>query len=60
MKRPAQVTVGGDVGAKVWKEDILPLLRSDLSGAEIGRRLGVTRMTVSRWRKLAGIKSNFK
>jgi len=50
-KAPPQITLGGDVGRMVWKRYILPLLRKDLSTWEIGEMLGVSAMTVSRWRR---------
>lgn len=51
-KAPPQVTLGGKIGAEVWRRYVLPLLKDKaLSGAEVARRLGVSRMTVSRWRK---------
>lgn len=50
-KNPPQITLGGDIGQKVWKRYIVPLLKkSDLSTREIGKTLGVSAMTVSRWR----------
>lgn len=49
-KAPPQVTLGGDVGRMVWKRYVLPLLRKNLSTREIGEMLGVSAMTVSRWR----------
>ena len=48
---PPQITLGGDVGRVVWRRYILPLLRKDLSTWEIGEMLGVSAMTVSRWRR---------
>lgn len=48
---PPQVTLGGDVGRMVWRRYIVPLLRKDLSTWEIGEMLGVSAMTVSRWRR---------
>jgi hypothetical protein len=48
---PPQVTLGGDVGRMVWRRYILPLLRKDLSTWEISAMLGVSAMTVSRWRR---------
>lgn len=47
---PPQVTLGGDVGQLVWKRYIVPLLEKDLSTREIAEMLGVSAMTVSRWR----------
>lgn len=49
-KSPPQITLGGDIGRVVWKRYVLPLLRKDLSTREIGEMLGVSAMTVSRWR----------
>lgn len=48
---PPQVTLGGDVGRRVWRRYVAPLLRKDLSTWEIGEMLGVSAMTVSRWRQ---------
>jgi hypothetical protein len=50
-KSPPQVTLGGDVGRVVWRRYILPLLKKNLSTWEIGEMLGVSAMTVSRWRR---------
>lgn len=47
---PPQVTLGGSIGEMVWKRYIVPLLRKDLSTREIAVMLGVSAMTVSRWR----------
>jgi hypothetical protein len=49
-KAPPQITLGGDIGLKVWERYIVPLLRKDLSTRELGEMLGVSPMTVSRWR----------
>ena len=50
VKAPPQITLGGNVGLMVWKRYIVPLLRKDLSTREIAAMLGVSAMTVSRWR----------
>lgn len=51
MKAPPQVTLGGDVGLLVWKKYIVPLLRkTDMSTRELAVLLGVSAMTISRWR----------
>ena len=49
-KAPPQITLGGTMGNMVWKRYILPLLKNDRSTREIGEILGVSAMTVSRWR----------
>jgi transposase-like protein len=49
-KSPPQITLGGDVGRVVWKRYIMPLLKKDISTREIGEMLGVSHMTVARWR----------
>jgi DNA-directed RNA polymerase specialized sigma subunit len=49
-KSPPQVTLGGKVGEIVWRRYIAPLLRKDISTREIGEMLGVSHMTVARWR----------
>lgn len=48
---PPQITLGGDIGRVVWKEYILPLLKKDISTREIAKLLGVSHMTVARWRR---------
>ena len=49
---PPQVTLGGKIGRAIWRKYILPLLRDrTLSTWAIGDQLGVTAMTVSRWRR---------
>lgn len=52
-KTPPQITLGGDVGRMVWKRYILPLLKKDHSTREIAEMLGVSHMTVARWRSLS-------
>jgi transposase-like protein len=49
-KSPPQVTLGGKVGEIVWRRYIVPLLRKDISTREIGEMLGVSHMTIARWR----------
>lgn len=49
-KAPPQVTLGGDIGRLVWRRYIVPLLKKNLSTREIAVMLGVSAMTVSRWR----------
>ncbi|MDE2040291.1 MAG: helix-turn-helix domain-containing protein [Elusimicrobia bacterium] len=51
-KAPPQITLGGDVGRMVWKRYIIPLLKKDMSTREIAEMLGVSHMTVARWRAL--------
>ncbi|MDE2236887.1 MAG: helix-turn-helix domain-containing protein [Elusimicrobia bacterium] len=36
----------------VWKRYIIPLLKKDMSTREIAEMLGVSHMTVARWRAL--------
>lgn len=48
---PPQVTLGGHIGALVWKRYVRPLLTGPLSCREVGALLGVAAMTVSRWRR---------
>ena len=51
VKAPPQITLGGSVGLTVWKKHILPLIRNaNKSTREIGELLGVSHMTVNRWR----------
>lgn len=52
VKAPPQITLGGDVGRMVWKRYIMPLLKKNLSTREIAEMLGVSHMTVARWRAL--------
>ncbi|MDE2039922.1 MAG: helix-turn-helix domain-containing protein [Elusimicrobia bacterium] len=49
-KAPPQVTLGGKVGELVWRRYIVPLLRKELSTREIAEMLGISHMTVARWR----------
>ncbi len=50
-KAPPQITLGGQIGLKVWKRYIIPLVRDGRkSTREIGALLGVSHMTVNRWR----------
>lgn len=53
VKASPQITLGGDVGYLVWKRYIVPLLKEDLSTREIGEMLGVSHMTVVRWRAIS-------
>ncbi|MDE2105888.1 MAG: helix-turn-helix domain-containing protein [Patescibacteria group bacterium] len=48
---PKQITVGGKLAARVWKSDVLPVLKGSLSTRKAAAILGVTPMTVSRWRR---------
>jgi len=49
---PPQITLGGKVGKKVWRLFVLPLIRNrKLSTRQVGKDLGVSHMTVARWRK---------
>ena len=51
-RSPTQVTLGGKVGAKVWRLFILPLIKdARKSTREIGELLGVSHNTVSIWRR---------
>ena len=52
VKNPPQITLGGEVGAEVWKQFILPLLEdAEKSTREIGEALGVSHNTVAIWRR---------
>ncbi|MBI3548273.1 MAG: helix-turn-helix domain-containing protein [Elusimicrobia bacterium] len=49
---PPQVTLGGEIGLIVFKRYVLPLLKNkELSTWTIAEMLGVSAMTVSRWRR---------
>ena len=49
---PLQIVLGGKVGRKVWKRHIMPLVKNKkLSTWTIADMLGVSAMTVSRWRR---------
>lgn len=51
-KGPPQVTLGGEVGQQIWRQHVLPLIKKDdLSTWAIADMLGVSAMTVSRWRR---------
>ena len=50
LNAPPQVTLGGEIGQLVWRRYVVPLLRKNLSTREISVMLGVSAMTVSRWR----------
>lgn len=50
-KAPPQITLGGDVGREVWEKYVLPRLKEGLSTREIAKRLGVSHMTVQRWKE---------
>ncbi len=50
-KAPPQVTLGGEIGLKVWKRYVLPLVKDgEKSTREIANMLGVSHQTVHRWR----------
>lgn len=50
-KAPPQLTIGGKVGLKVWTKYVLPMIKNqELSTRDIGDLLGVSHMTVNRWR----------
>ncbi len=52
-KVPPQITLGGEVGTKVWKQFILPLINdAEKSTREIGELLGVSHNTVAIWRRI--------
>lgn len=50
-ENPPQIVLGGEVGKLVWRMHILPLVQNkQLSTWKIADMLGVSAMTVSRWR----------
>jgi transposase-like protein len=48
---PPQIVLGGLLGKKVWHEVILPILQEGMPTREAAERLGVSHMTVARWRR---------
>ena len=51
IKAPSQLTIGGKVGLKVWNKYVLPMIQNkEMSTRDIGELLGVSHMTVNRWR----------
>jgi len=49
---PPQITLGGEIGKKVWSKYVLPLIKKqDLSTRDIAAMLGVSHNTVAIWRR---------